>query len=349
MHGEQVKIVALNAVHITLATVIPIYSKELYRLVPYPLLLTFLEVVLSVPPALFVAWIAMGRRNLRYWIMPPRSVIGSLVFSSVAFGLMMGAQNLGIYVSDINLATLFKLSGIVWQGILAKMYLGEAVTLVSAIATAVVMVGTFFIAAKFEWSTDKLPSAWQMVIHALAIAFQSVYCVSIKKVLNGLRDEGHELPVLVVLAWRYVLALAPLLVMSLVMEWRAWEKGFDIFDAKSFGMTVFGAALGELFQVTGITIAHKLSVLANAICGQLKHIPTLFVSHVMYRETKWTWTQITGTILLCIGTFMFTISRMDHPNGETSEETASPEETLEIIGDTEEDTPESEEAVPHEN
>ena len=343
---DSIKIVLMTALHIFLATVLPIFNKELYGLVPHPVFLTFVQVVLSIPPALVLAWAAMRHRRFRDWAIPPREVWGATLFSSTAFGLMMGIHNLGIFVSDINLATLFKLSGIVWQGVLAKMLLGEVITWLTWAAIVLVMCGIFLIAAKFEWSTDRMPSATQIIVHVFAIIFQSFASISTKRVLNVLRDRGHELPVLVVFSWQYVIATIPLLVMSLLMEWDVWESGCNVFTAKSFGLTLVGVAIGEIFQFLGTSITHKLSVIASAICGQLKHIPTLFISHIIYKETKWTWNQITGAVVLSIGTFLFTISRMDCLNPPPQLDAPSSSEDI-ISFHEEEDSAEESMTSPH--
>ena len=77
---DGVFIVVLNLLNLFFATILPFVNKESYKLVPYPLFVTGIQTVLSIPLALIAGWIAIGRPRSWSWMLPPQGVWKYTIF-----------------------------------------------------------------------------------------------------------------------------------------------------------------------------------------------------------------------------------------------------------------------------
>jgi hypothetical protein len=87
---------------------------------------------------------------------------------------------------------------------------------------------------------------------------------------------------------------------------------------------------GLLGQVVVVWLADLISVLAYAIAGQWKSIPSLAVSHYWYHKPKWTLRQIFAFLLVGGAALMFAWSSGSEPeDGAQIHEEESREEAEE--------------------
>lgn len=302
-------ITVLESIHFCLTVVLPIYNKELYKIAPFPLYDTLLQLFLSVPASFFIAWINEGRPRSLEWCIPPRKILLALLFSSTCYGTMISIGNFGLFVSDVDLALLFRLSGMVWQSIFAFFVLGEKLTVIGYVSVFIVMLGVFILMAKFQWSTDKFPSFFQILVHTTNVVATALASVSLKFVMSSLSSMNKKFPFLTVLTWRYAIACIPILLMSLVAEPGAWINSVDMCTSKFFWFIILGFAIGEVFQLIGLILSKMMSVMSSAVLGQFKSLFTLVVASLFYGKTNWSVNQIIGSILLISGGAMYSISK----------------------------------------
>ena len=298
--------------------------------------------MLSIPEGLFVAWINLKFPLSTNWVKIPKEVIWNIVFSSLSYGVMMCSSNIGLFVSDVDFTVIFKVSGVVWQGIFAVLLLQEKCTAGAFISMFVETIGFVLLTAKFQWSTKKMPSFFQCLIQFVAIIFQTIAGIYFKKGMNIIRDK-YNVSLLTILAWRYFIACFPILICSLLMEFEAWIKVKDVLTTKVCFLLFIGSITSEIFQLVGLSLTKRMSYISNTIFSQLRFIPTLILSHYLYAETKWTAKQILGTILLCIGTFIYIIFNIVQKRKDSNENSISHEfhhisDDIEpIIGEEEEE------------
>lgn len=286
----------------------PIYNKEIFKIAPFPLFMTLLQMVMVIPFALFIAWATLKFPLSLDWILPPKEAIFGTTFSSLFYGIMMAAGNFGIFISGVDIATLFKSSGIVWQALFAFLFLGEKLDCVTFISILLVLCGILSISLKFNSSFSQNVSIYQCIIQMVATIFQSLSSISLKEALNELRKCQQEFPKMVILSWRYSIACIPIFFSSLYLEPGAWINFSNIFTLKVFCYLLFGTVISQLLQLTNLWLSDILSVISNIIISQFKTVPVLIISHFMYKETKWTVYQIIGAILLTIGAALFSFS-----------------------------------------
>lgn len=312
MHFENrsqfIQIILFNVLNYIFFTIMPIYNKEIFKIAPFPLFMTLLQMVLVIPFALFVAWATLKFPSTTDWVSPPKEAIFGTTFSSIFYGIMMASGNFGIFISGVDIATLFKSSGIIWQAFFAFLLLGEKMNCTTVISIILVLCGILSISLKFNSSLTQSISVMQCFIQMIATLFQSLSSIYLKKALNELKRCQREYPKMVVLSWRYSIACIPIFISSLFLEPGAWINFKNILSFKVFGYLSFGAIISQLLQLTNLWLSDNLSVISNIIISQFKTVPILVISHFMYKETKWTIRQIIGAILLTSGAALFSIS-----------------------------------------
>ncbi|KAH0794917.1 hypothetical protein GPJ56_001194 [Histomonas meleagridis] len=264
--------------------------------------------ILSIPEGLLAAWVNLGFPKSTRWLIPPKEIIWHLIFSSMTYGIMMCSNNLGIFVSDVDFTVIFKVSGVVWQGLFAAIFLKEKITLYFVVSVSFVIVGTILISAKFQWSTDKMPSFGQFLLQFISIIFQTFSSVSLKKSMNIIEGSERSISLLTFLAWRYFIACIPITFFSLYLEPGAWINMGKILTSQTWLFIVVGSIIGEIFQLVNLSITKKISMISGIILAQLRFVPTLIISHLIYGDTQWTLLQIFGTISLCFGAFIYSFS-----------------------------------------
>lgn len=303
-----IKIVMLNILNYICFTIMPIYNKEIFQIAPFPLFMTLLQMVIVIPFALFVAWATLKFPLSIDWILPPKEAIFGTTFSSLFYGIMMAAGNFGIFISGVDIATLFKSSGIVWQALFAFLFLGEKIDCATFISILLVLSGILAISLKFNSSLPKNVSIYQCIIQMIATIFQSLSSISFKQALNELKMSQQSFPKMVVLSWRYSIACIPIFLSSLYLEPGAWINIENILSLKVFGYLIFGAIISQLLQLTNLMLSDILSVISNIVISQFKTVPILIISHFLYKETKWSVYQIIGAILLTLGASLFSFA-----------------------------------------
>jgi hypothetical protein len=328
---DKLGIVSLILLSFVFVTAMPVLNKELYQIVPFPLHTTAIQMSCSIIPALIVGWAVNGFPPSLSWFTPPRTVIWYVFIASFAHGLMILCHNVGLFVSDWDFAIIFRFTGVVCQGIFARLFLQEKLSLLSTFAILIVLFGTYLLTAKFEFSVSKVPSASQIGIQLLVILFQTVSQISMKKALNILRASDQKLSPLSLLAFRYSICQMPIYITSLCFQPSSWKSFLYAINGHALTLGLVGVAIGEMSQIVMISLANNLTIIASAITSQLRAIPALIVSHVLYRATKWSQRQYVAFLLVSVGTFLFSWSRRERPLFSAVK--ISPADEEEALGD----------------
>jgi drug/metabolite transporter (DMT)-like permease len=316
---NKLEIASLILLSFTLITAMPVLNKELYRIIPFPLHTTAIQMSCSILPALFIGWAVNGFPSSFNWFTPPHAAVWYVFVASLSHGLMILSHNVGLFISDWDFAIIFKFTGIVSQAIFACLFLQEKLSFLSSFAIVVVLAGTYLLTAKFEFSTAKVPSTSQIGIQFLVILFQTVSHISMKKALNILKASDQKLNPLSLLAFRYSICQLPIYVTVFLFQKNSWGPFFHSINQRALVLGLIGIVIGQLSQIVMISLANNLTVLANAIASQLRAIPALIVSHVMYHASEWSQRQYVAFLLVSAGTFLFSWSRRERPSSDAPE------------------------------
>ena len=133
----------LTTFHFSASSVIPIYNKELFHRVPFPLYATFIQTFSSILPSFVIAWFVRGCPLSFEWAIPPKAAFPNIFVSSILYGMMMLLGNLGFYVSDLDFAVLFRVSTIVTSGFCGIFFLRERVSLEGGVGILLVIRASF--------------------------------------------------------------------------------------------------------------------------------------------------------------------------------------------------------------
>ena len=309
-------IIILNFFHFIITAIMPIFNKEFFKFAPYPVSVTLLQVFLTIPLAFLIAWWNVGFKKSLNWLKIPKDLIGHLIFSSFSYGFMMAFGNIGLFVSNIDYAVLIRLSGLVWQGIFAFLFLGEKITLLNFLSMLIVMIGIVIMTTNFKKSNSQVSSIIQFLLQMITILFTSFSSISLKKVMNKAEGNNKKIELLTINFWRFLIALIPMFFLSIFYEPSSWINLKNIIDKKCLYYTLFGIFLGQSFQLIGLKLQTLTNVITLAVISQLKFLPTLILSHFLYNETKWNFNQIIGTIFVCLGAIFYSLTRLFENNKE---------------------------------
>jgi hypothetical protein len=304
---------ALVLLSFTIPILLPVLAKELYRIVPFPLIATALSMTCSIPFATLFAWLANGCPRSIAWLVPPRGVIWYALVAALAHGLMVLSRNVGLFLSDWDFTILFRFAGVAGQGFLAWVFLSEDISWRSAAASIAVMTGIYLLTTKFEFSTARAHSVSQIVIQILGVVFDSVAHISFKKALNVIKTSHKEFNPISLLPFRYSVCLIPLYTIAFLFQGDAWASCLASFTPHAIQLFFFAAVVGPTSQVLLVSLANAFTVLANAICIQLRTIVALAIGRILYRTTPWTARQSFAFCLVAAGTFAFSASRRGPP------------------------------------
>jgi hypothetical protein len=339
-------IVILTFISCVSVTSIPILNKELYKRVPLPLIISSIQMSATVPLVLFVGWIASSFSSSLSWCIPPRCVFWYVFLASAMHGCLILTYNLGLFFSDLELTVVFRFIGVILQGFLAKLFLHEPLSVLTIVSVVMVMIGTYFLTAKFEWTTEKLPSFSQILIQLLIILFRTASQILIKKTLNILKTQDQRMSPLMILPFRYFVMQFPMYLTALILESKNFAAAFqNAVTGQTIIIGLLSVVIGLIGQVVTVSLANLMSVLAYAIIGQLRSIPSLVVSHYWDDKPRWKTRQIFGFMLVGGAAFLFTWSKggvledgaplREEESGEEDGEKDAEFETLQKVSEAE--------------
>jgi len=315
-----VSLIVLNLFHFAITAVMPIYNKEFFKIAPYPIFVTLLQIIVSIPIAFVIAWIKNGFGKDFRWLIPPKHSLGHLIYSSFSYGFMLAIGNLGLFMSNIDYAVLIRLSGLVWQGFLAFIFLGEKLSCFNFCSVVLVMIGIIIMTTNFNKSSSHAPSFLQFGLQMLTIMFTSLSSISLKKLMNDSSNTETKCDLLTIHFWRFLIASIPMAVLGLVLEPAAWINAPVILSKQCMVYTCIGVVLSQTFQFIGLKLQTMTTVMTLAVISQLKFLPTLVLSHYLYNETPWSNIQLIGALLLCTGAVSYSLSRVfGGDNGKKNE------------------------------
>jgi drug/metabolite transporter (DMT)-like permease len=299
----------LISVRFAVTTFFPILSKEFFTICPFPLLFTGFQTSASVPFAVLIGWVASGFQCSLSWFIPPRSIIWYLLASSVAYGLVFVIHNIGMFFCDLEFVIIIASAGMVWQGVLANLFLHEAFTWLSILAIVLVMSGTYLLSAKSQWQTERLSVISQIGIQLLLAVCQSAMGLTMKKALNIVQERGDQVRPWNITPFTLFVAQFPVWVGACCFEVKHWGEFASSMNLKLLGLLLFGVVLSQVIQVVSIALASLLSILANGIAAQLRTIASLILAHYFYQRDAWNQAQFWGIVLVSAATVVFAWSK----------------------------------------
>ena len=304
-------IVILNIIHFTVASLLPIYNKELFKNIPFPIYSTFIQVFFSILPSFILTWIIKGFPLSINWIFPKKIIFPKIFICSFLYGLMMLFGNLGFYVSSIDFAVLFRLSTIISSGLCGFLFLNEKVSKIGSISIILVLIGLIILTSDFQWSTNKMPSSKQLIIQIFAVITSSLASLWLKFSIFILDEtiEGYE--PFTLLFWRFLFGSIPIFFSSIFIEPGIYLN-FKIINNKNFFLwTLLGLFLSGIYQILTIVLHQATNLVTLTIISQMKFLPTLIISKYLYNETKWNFKQIFGVLFLIIGSITYSLTRIN--------------------------------------
>lgn len=302
-------LVILVILHFCIASIMPIYNKELFSRYPFPLFDTLLQMTLSSIPALIIASIESSLNSKINSLIPPITVIPKLVLTSLLYGVAMLSGNLGYYVSDVDFTVLFKLSTIVTSGLCGIVFLHERINTSGWISIVLVIIGLLLLSSNFEWSQAKIPSVVHFVIQITAVLSSSFASLTLKITINAYRAETENYSEFLLLFWRYVIGSIPVFFTALYMESSVFINLDKFITAELMLWTLTGVVISGVYQLLITKLTGLVAMITLTVVSQLKFLPTILISTYLYNATEWTENRICGLVSLCLGSFSYCLSR----------------------------------------
>jgi drug/metabolite transporter (DMT)-like permease len=220
-------------------------------------------------------------------------------------------QSLSYYGSALDFVVIMRLSGLVWNGLLGYLFLGERISRIGLGSVILIVVGILVIFSNFQWSVELFTSKIQIMIQLFSILLMSVGSFFTKKILSIIGRTRTEFSIFDYLAWAALLSLPSTFVISVWKESTSWKAFSAIVTSRMLGLTVFGTLLHQFCHFM-VAQMHKLaSLMSLGVLAQVKLLGTLSISHWLYGETKWDRSNFTGLGLLVLGGLVYSITRIE--------------------------------------
>ncbi|OHS96636.1 hypothetical protein TRFO_37131 [Tritrichomonas foetus] len=307
---DPIKFLTLHFIMFILVAWMNLYKKEFFKFTPFPLFISFITGVLMLPLSFFVSWSAHKFSKSLSFFKVPKPVVKWLILSAILNTFGITIMNVGFFASDLDFVLLFRLTGVVWNGLFGYIFLGERLSLLGFLSLGIVLIGIIAIIKDFQWSQAKFPSTIQIILQLASIIFQSVNLLFTKKVLNILNSIDTEFQLLDYLFWKSVINLPTSLLTSLFYEPGAWVNFTQVFSWKMIRWTIYGTIHHEIMHVV-LTYTQKItSMITMGVIAQLRILGTLVISSFAYHQTKWDISKITGAFLLFFGGVIYSFSRV---------------------------------------
>lgn len=331
MNSNQMDVFVFSAVHIIhfiLVTANNFYKKEFFKFLPFPLFISFFSEVLMVPLAFFISWSLHHFDKSMPFLKVPRCVWKWLLLSSFVNTLGLIIMNLGLFASDLDFILLFRLTGLVWNGLFGFIFLGERLSFLGLCSLFIVIFGMIFIIQDFEWSTAKFPSTIQICLQLLNIIFHSIGVLITKKVLSVLSQINTDFQLLDFLFWKSFMILPISFFISIFFEQEPWLKITDVLSLKMFVWLVIGTIIHESLHIAMAYVEKLTSMITLGVIGQLRILGTLVISNFAYHQTTWNSTKLIGAALLFAGGALYSVSRLSMNNHSNHQQEKGDEERL---------------------
>lgn len=300
-------IIILHILNFSISSILPIYNSEMFSNLPYPLYITFLQIFLAVPFLLLIAWFS---NNFHFsWMIPPKSAVLKLLVSSLFYGFMMFTGNFGFYVSSVDFAVLFRLSTPIFSTILGILFLNEKLNTIGIISMIFVFTGILFLSFNFQWSQSKMPSFFQCIIQLIAVLSSALSGFTFKIASKELEKYYMKNAQITIMVWRFLFGSLPVLFSSLYIEPGIWSNLEFVNDTRLFKWVFAGVFITLLFQFINTYLSRKTTLITMSVVIQMKFIPSLIISHIVFHETKWNFQQLIGMVILTLGVLLYSFSR----------------------------------------
>lgn len=308
---DEIKFIGCHLIQFILMPFVTFHQKEFFKFVPFPLFLSFSNEIFMLPLTFFISWSSHKfTSNFSYLRMPPQ-IWKLFFFATIVTTLGMFIMNISIYASDIDFILLFRLTGIIWNGLFGFLFLHERLSSLGFFSLGIVLFGIVFIMKDFEWSTSRLPSTTQIFLQLLLLITFSINLLFNKKILSIISHSETNFKMLDFLLWKSIFLLPISFVFSLFLEPGAWINFSNIFDSKMISWLLLGIIFHQILQVS-MTYSEKItSMITMGVINQLRILGTLIISNFMFHQTHWEFSKLFGAGMLFCGGILYSISRMN--------------------------------------
>jgi drug/metabolite transporter (DMT)-like permease len=287
------------------------FNKAFMRLFPHPLFVSFTNGICIIPTSFFVSWAAHNFTRSFGYLVPPRDCLIWMIAGAVLESAITILFMVSYYGSALDFVIIMRLSGLVWNGFLGYLFLGERLSRLGVGCILLIVIGVLIVFSNFQWSVALLTSKTQISIQLLTIFLMSVNSLVTKKVLLVIGRAKTHFGILDYLAWGALLSLPPTFLFSIWKEPSSWHHISAIVTSKMVTLTFFGTILHQLLHFL-IAQVHKLaSMISMGVLSQVKLLGTLLISHFVYRETNWDQYNFTGLGLLVVGGIVYSVTRIE--------------------------------------
>jgi drug/metabolite transporter (DMT)-like permease len=287
------------------------FNKAFMKLVPHPLFVSFTNGLYIVPTSFLVSWASHNFPRSFGYLVPPRECFIWMATGAILESVVSILYMVSYYGSALDFVIIMRLSGLVWNGFLGYLFLGERLSRLGLACLVLIVIGILIVFSNFQWSVALLTSKTQITIQLFTIFLMSVGSLITKKVLLIIGRSKTQFRILDYLAWGSLLSLPSTFLFSVWKEPGSWRQFSTIVTSKMLTMTLFGTVLHQLLHFL-IAQVHKLaSLISMGVLAQVKLLGTLWISHFVYRETNWDQYNFAGLGLLVAGGIVYSLTRME--------------------------------------
>jgi drug/metabolite transporter (DMT)-like permease len=287
------------------------FNRSFLKIVPHPLFVSFTNSLFVLPSSFFVSWASHNFPTSFNYLIPPRECFIWMGADAFLESLITILYNLSYYGSALDFVIIMRLSGLLWNGFLGYVFLGERLSRLSVFSLILIIVGNLIIFSNFQWSVALFTSKTQIVIQLLTILLMSISSLITKKILAIIGQLKTNFRILDYLAWGSLLSLPSTLLISIWKEPTSWTQFSSIVTRKMIGLTVLGMVLHQCCHYM-IAQIHKLaSLISLGVLAQVKLLGTLCISHFLYGETHWDRYNFSGLGFLVIGGVIYSMTRIE--------------------------------------
>ncbi|OHT14204.1 hypothetical protein TRFO_15496 [Tritrichomonas foetus] len=283
--------------------------KRVFKICPYPFAVYLIRTLFGICILIFFTWCKLGVPSNIRWLIPPKQIIGWLIFASFIYSILAVFVNLGFFVSSLDFLFIFRMSGILFHCLLGFFFLGEQISFFGFFSICVIFIGIVISLADFQWNIKKLSSYSQIIMMIVTILIEAVSSLIYKKAISILSKLETDFAMTSFTAWEFFISLFPITLISFSREKFFWSELPTIVTPYVISY-IFVVALNSQVATVLVLYLHKITTLISlGILNQLKLVANLVFSHFVFCETNWDFRQIFGVFLLFTGGVMYTFSQ----------------------------------------
>jgi drug/metabolite transporter (DMT)-like permease len=268
----------------------PFLNKQVLRYAPFPFLFSGLRTSIGIFIVLFLVWRSPTPTSL----IPPRSVLWTLIPSVAVYAVLCLFYSYGTYVSSVDFRLLFRMSGLFWNTLFGFVFLGESITLRHCFPLLLVILGLFLSMYDFQWSTELLSSKWQTLSLISELIVESTSSLLSKRASAAVQNTSFSYNC--VIFYQYLTAVLSYFLSAFVHERQAFDA--KVLSLKLLGTLAFSGMLGETADVLYMHLHKEATMMNLGFVRLVRSLCCLICSHFVLSETRWNFRQISGAAVL---------------------------------------------------